>query len=97
MDNAPLAAKELDWALKMLTSIKAGKDASKTWICYWKLATTSASFQHDICGLADGAAWPLKNAIRKFRGEFEEYIQRTNPQGYLETNPVPALELIGVH
>src|SRR5881628_2912815 len=26
-----------------------------------------------ICGLADGAGWPVKNAIRKFRKEFEEY------------------------
>jgi len=28
-----------------------------------------------ICGLADGAGWPVKNAIKKFRGEFEEYIR----------------------
>jgi NADH-quinone oxidoreductase subunit F len=28
-----------------------------------------------ICGLSDGAAWPVKNAIRKFRDDFEEYIQ----------------------
>jgi NADH-quinone oxidoreductase subunit F len=28
-----------------------------------------------ICGLADGAAWPVKNAIMKFRPEFEEYIK----------------------
>lgn len=28
-----------------------------------------------ICGLSDGAAWPIKNAIKKFRGEFEEYIK----------------------
>ncbi len=27
-----------------------------------------------ICGLSDGAAWPVKNAISKFRGDFEEYI-----------------------
>ena len=27
-----------------------------------------------ICGLSDGAAWPIKNAIKKFRAEFEEYI-----------------------
>jgi len=27
-----------------------------------------------ICGLADGAAWPIKTAITKFRAEFEEYI-----------------------
>ena len=28
-----------------------------------------------ICGLADGAAWPIKNAIAKFRAEFEDYIR----------------------
>ncbi len=28
-----------------------------------------------ICGLADGAGWPVKNAIRKFRPEFEQYIR----------------------
>ena len=28
-----------------------------------------------ICGLADGAAWPVKNSITKFRAEFEEYIR----------------------
>ncbi len=27
-----------------------------------------------ICGLSDGAAWPVKNAISKFRSDFEEYI-----------------------
>jgi len=39
----------------------------------------------------------MKNGIRKFRDEFEEYIKRTNPDGYAETEPVPALEIIGVH
>src|SRR6476659_7200977 len=28
-----------------------------------------------ICGLADGAGWPVKNAVKKFRAEFEEYIK----------------------
>jgi NADH-quinone oxidoreductase subunit F len=28
-----------------------------------------------ICGLADGAGWPVKTAIAKFRGEFEDYIR----------------------
>jgi NADH-quinone oxidoreductase subunit F len=28
-----------------------------------------------ICGLADGAAWPIKNAVTKFRAELEEYIR----------------------
>jgi len=29
-----------------------------------------------ICGLADGAGWPVKNAIKKFPAEFEECIRR---------------------
>jgi NADH-quinone oxidoreductase subunit F len=41
--------------------------------------------------LADGAAWPIKNAIRKFRGEFEEYIKRSNPTGYMVTEAVVAM------
>jgi NADH-quinone oxidoreductase subunit F len=28
-----------------------------------------------ICGLADGAGWPVKNAIQKFRPELEEFIR----------------------
>jgi NADH-quinone oxidoreductase subunit F len=28
-----------------------------------------------ICGLADGAGWPVKNAITKFRQEFEDYLR----------------------
>jgi NADH-quinone oxidoreductase subunit F len=28
-----------------------------------------------ICGLADGAGWPVKNAVQKFRPELEEYIR----------------------
>jgi NADH-quinone oxidoreductase subunit F len=28
-----------------------------------------------ICGLADGAGWPVKNAVIKFRQEFEDYIR----------------------
>lgn len=31
-----------------------------------------------ICGLADGAGWPVKQAIKKFRPELEEYL-RTGP------------------
>jgi NADH-quinone oxidoreductase subunit F len=86
------------WALKMLTRIKAGKGRIKDLDLLLEIGDNIGIIPGTtICGLADGAAWPLKNAIRKFRGEFEEYIQRTNPQGYLETNPVPALELIGVH
>lgn len=44
-----------------------------------------------ICGLADGAAWPVKNAIMKFRDEFEEYIKNK------QTSRDPMVELVGAH
>src|SRR4029077_3816663 len=34
-----------------------------------------------ICGLADGAGWPVKNAIAKFRPELEEYIRGARNMG----------------
>jgi NADH-quinone oxidoreductase subunit F len=40
-----------------------------------------------ICGLADGAGWPVKTAVRKFRAEFEQYIQ--------SGQKTHALELVG--
>ena len=42
-----------------------------------------------ICGLADGAGWPIKNAVAKFRPELEDYL-RSGQQ-----NAVPAL--VGAH
>jgi NADH-quinone oxidoreductase subunit F len=43
-----------------------------------------------ICGLADGAGWPVKTAIRKFRAEFEQYIR----SGEKSTHP---LQRVGSH
>jgi NADH-quinone oxidoreductase subunit F len=34
-----------------------------------------------ICGLADGAAWPIRNAMEKFRGELEDYIRKHQTPG----------------
>jgi NADH-quinone oxidoreductase subunit F len=86
------------WALKMLNRIKAGRGR----LCDLELLLEIGDNigimpGTTICGLADGAAWPIKNAIRKFRDEFETYIKQSNPDGYQETDPVPALEVIGVH
>lgn len=86
------------WALKMMNRIKGGKGRLKDLDLLLEIADNIGIIPGTtICGLADGAAWPMKNAIRKFRGEFEEYIKRTNPGGYMETNPVPVLEIIGAH
>ena len=74
------------WALTMLERIKAGKGRLKDLDLLLEIGDTIGIMPGTtICGLADGAAWPIKNAIRKFRGEFEEYIKRTNPTGYMVT------------
>ena len=53
------------------------------------------SFDLRSAGLYEGS---LAALIRKFRGEFEEYIKRTNPSGYSVTEPAPALAVLaGAH
>ena len=64
-------------AARSSTACAAGRAGWRTWRSSRKSATASASCPGTtICGLADGAGWPVKNAIRKFRPEFEEYIQQ---------------------
>lgn len=80
------------WALRLLERIRAGRGRLKDLDLLLEIGDTIGIMPGTtICGLADGAAWPLKNAIRKFRSEFEEYMQRTNPSGYQQTDAVPAL------
>lgn len=84
--------------MKMMNRIKAGKGRIKDLDLLLEIADNIGIIPGTtICGLADGAAWPMKNAIRKFRDEFEDYIKRTNPDGYMEEEPVPLLEIIGAH
>jgi NADH-quinone oxidoreductase subunit F len=80
------------WALEMLRRIKAGRGRLKDLDLLLEIGDAIGIIPGTtICGLADGAAWPIKTAIRKFRGEFEDYIRRTNPTGYAATQPVPAM------
>jgi NADH-quinone oxidoreductase subunit F len=83
----------------MLDRIRAGKGRLKDLDLLLEIGDTIGIIPGTtICGLADGAAWPIKNAIRKFRGEFEDYIKRTNPNGYAVIEPVPALPVLaGAH
>jgi NADH-quinone oxidoreductase subunit F len=45
-----------------------------------------------ICGLADGAGWPVKTAIRKFRGDFEAAIKAGTKSKYAKS-----LVTVGTH
>jgi NADH-quinone oxidoreductase subunit F len=86
------------WSLSMLDRIKAGRGRLRDLELLLEIGDTIGIMPGTtICGLADGAAWPIKNAIRKFRGEFEDYIKRTNPKGYMVTHAVPALAAAAAH
>ena len=85
------------WSLKMLDRIRAGRGRWRDLELLLEIGDSIGIIPGTtICGLSDGAAWPIKNAIRKYRDEFETFIQRTNPDGYLETEPVAALMEDGV-
>jgi NADH-quinone oxidoreductase subunit F len=45
-----------------------------------------------ICGLSDGAGWPVKTAIRKFREEFEATIKSGEKSVYAKS-----LDVVGAH
>ncbi len=86
------------WALQMLERIKAGKGRLIDLDLLLEIGGSIGIMPGStICGLADGAAWPLKNSIQKFRGEFEDYIRQSNPTGYMVTEPVPAIASVDTH
>ncbi|MGO8750375.1 MAG: NADH-quinone oxidoreductase subunit NuoF [Thermoguttaceae bacterium] len=80
------------WALAMLERIRCGRGRLKDLDLLLEIADSIGIIPGTtICGLADGAAWPIKNAIRKFRNEFEDYIRKTNPAGCMASEPAAAL------
>jgi NADH-quinone oxidoreductase subunit F len=86
------------WATKMMQRIKAGRGRLRDLDLLAEIGDSIGIMPGTtICGLADGAAWPIKNCLKKFRTELEDYIKRTNPSGWMETKPVPALELEAIH
>ncbi|MBI3467135.1 MAG: NADH-quinone oxidoreductase subunit NuoF [Planctomycetes bacterium] len=80
------------WTVRILERIKAGRGRIADLDLIVEIAGSMGIIPGTtICGLADGAAWPMKNAIQKFRGEFEEDIRRTNPQGAESREVVEAI------
>ena len=86
------------YAERIITRIKKGKGRLKDLDILLNISESIGIMPGTtICGLADGAAWPMKNAIKKFRDEFEGYIKKTNPAGWAEDDPVEALQLVSLH
>jgi len=81
------------WAVEIIERIKAGRGRLKDLDLLLEISQSMGIIPGTtICGLADGAAWPIKTTINKFRDELEDLIKRTNPVGYAVTDPVDALE-----
>ena len=71
------------WMTKILERIRSGRGKLEDIDLLLEVANSMGIIPGTtICGLADGAAWPVKNAITKFRGEFEEYIRSGTANGH---------------
>ncbi len=64
------------WMTKIMHRIRSGQGELRDLDLLMEVSSSIGIIPGTtICGLSDGAAWPVKNAIKKFRGEFEEYIK----------------------
>ena len=64
------------WSTKILERIRDGRGKLSDIDLLLEISSSIGTIPGTtICGLADGAAWPMKTAINKFRSEFEEYIK----------------------
>ncbi len=80
------------WFYKTIKRIKAGGGRVEDLDLMEHLAKNMGIMPGTtICGLADGAAWPIKNALGKFRPELEEYIRKHQDP---EHRPTPLQEAI---
>jgi NADH-quinone oxidoreductase subunit F len=76
------------WMTRILERIRNGEGQIEDLDLLYEVAASMGIIPGTtICGLSDGAAWPVKNAIKKFRGEFEDYIRA----GRRSTTPADAL------
>lgn len=63
------------WMTKILSRIRRGKGELSDIDQLYEVSNTIGSMVGmTICGLADGAAWPVKNAVQKYRKDFEDFI-----------------------
>jgi NADH-quinone oxidoreductase subunit F len=65
------------WMLKMLDRIRRGRGRLEDIKVLEEVASSIGMMPGTtICGLADGAGWPIKNAVHKFKDEIEDYIRK---------------------
>jgi NADH-quinone oxidoreductase subunit F len=70
------------WMLRIVERIKRGEGRREDLDLLVQVANSMGIMPGTtICGLADGAGWPVKNAITKFRSEFEAAVERSKQKG----------------
>ncbi|MGL5094889.1 MAG: NADH-quinone oxidoreductase subunit NuoF [Planctomycetia bacterium] len=80
------------WMEKILHRMRSGRGEPKDLDLLAEVANSIGIMPGTtICGLADGAAWPVKNAIKKFRGEFEDYMSNGTK------STAASMQLAGAH
>ena len=78
------------WSAKILERIRSGNGKLSDIDLLLEISSSIGTIPGTtICGLADGAAWPIKTAIAKFRPELEEYIRSGRKSA--------APQLVGAH
>lgn len=82
------------WMERILTRIRTGHGQLRDLELLSEVAGSMGIIPGTtICGLSDGAAWPVKNAIKKFRSDFEDYIN----SGAKSTTPAQELMMAAGH
>jgi NADH-quinone oxidoreductase subunit F len=81
------------WMLKIVERIRRGQGRRQDLEILEEVANGMGIIPGTtICGLADGAGWPVKTIVRKFREELEEFIRRgpSRPTPSADRVPVQA-------
>src|SRR5262249_42866778 len=64
------------WMLKIVERMRQGKGRIEDLAILKEIGNSIGIMPGTtICGLADGAGWPVKNAVTKFQDELAEYIR----------------------
>lgn len=78
------------WMLKIMERLRKGQGRAEDLDILAEVGNRIGTMPGTtICGLADGAGWPVKNAIKKYRAEFEQYIK--------SGKKTHTLQLVGAH
>jgi NADH-quinone oxidoreductase subunit F len=73
------------WMMKIMDRVRRGKGRKEDLDILMEVGSNIGIMPGTtICGLADGAGWPVKTALTKFRSEFEELVKQGSTRRLLQ-------------